>query len=250
MSKLRSVSTSFWSDPFVEDLTPTEKLLFLYLITNERTNMLGIYEASISKMSFETGIDKKTIKKALEGFERVGKVKYRDNFVLLINYMKHQKYNLNMKKSAIKVYNELPKDLIDNKLELDTNKPSEAFESLLNHLGMVSKIEIEYEVEEEIENEEEKLILDRYNNYLSLFNSIKKTEYPPLENYKDVDNNFKYWIKVYTPSKIKKAIENHDENFWMNPLCPFKLMRRRSRNQQKVDYIGDLLQHKAKPKFV
>ena len=36
MSKLRSVSTAFWSDPFIEDLNPAQKLLFLYLITNEK----------------------------------------------------------------------------------------------------------------------------------------------------------------------------------------------------------------------
>ena len=53
MSKLRSVNTAFWSDPWVEDLTPSEKLLYIYFITNEKTNMLGIYELSIKKISFE-----------------------------------------------------------------------------------------------------------------------------------------------------------------------------------------------------
>ena len=84
MAKLRSVSTAFWSDPFVEDLTPNQKLLFLYLITNEKTNMLGIYEASIKKMSFETDIEKGEISEAIKVFESKGKVKYIDNYVILI----------------------------------------------------------------------------------------------------------------------------------------------------------------------
>ena len=157
MSKLRSLSTGFWSDPFVEDLGPSEKLLFIYLITNEKTNMLGIYEASIKKISFETGIKKETVSKALEGFERLGKVKYQDNYIILINYMKYQNYNTNMKKSAIDIYNSLPKSLKINNEQISKSNPSEGFETLLNHYGILSKrereVEREYEVEEEREEE-------------------------------------------------------------------------------------------------
>ena len=153
MSKLRSVATGFWSDPFVEELESDEKLLFLYLITNDKTNMLGIYEASIKKICFETGLNKETVLKGLKDFERLGKVKYINNYVVLVNYMKHQNYNTNMKKSAIDIYNELPKELKDSKLNIDRSNPSEGFERLLNHYGMVRKIEVEYEVEEEVELE-------------------------------------------------------------------------------------------------
>ena len=153
MSKLRSLSTAFWSDPFVEDLSPEEKLLFIYLITNEKTNMLGIYEASIKKISFETGLEKETVQKALKGFETLKKVKYINNHVILVNYLKHQNFNTNMKKSAIDVYNNLPKELKIKGLVLSKNNPSEGFQSLLNHYGMVSKVEVEYEIEYEIESE-------------------------------------------------------------------------------------------------
>jgi len=152
MSKLRSVSTAFWSDPFIEDLTPSEKLLFLYLITNDKTNMLGIYEVSIKKISFDTGLNKEVIDKALKEFERLSKVKYVKNHIILVNFMKHQNYNTNMKKSAIDIYNDLPNELKDNDLIISKDNPIKGFESLLNHYGMVSK----YEVEDEIELEEEK----------------------------------------------------------------------------------------------
>jgi len=151
MAKLRSLSTSFWSDPFIEELSPVHKLLFLYLITNEKTNMLGIYESSIKKISFETGIKKDEVLNGLKGFERVNKVKHTNNYVILTNYMKHQNYNTNMKKSAIDVYNNLPKELKDSKLVIDKSNPSEGFESLLNHFGMVPKVEVEVEVEDETE---------------------------------------------------------------------------------------------------
>jgi len=155
MAKLRSVSTAFWSDPFIEDLTPNQKLLFLYLITNEKTNMLGIYESSIKKISFETGINKPEIEKAFKEFERIGKLKYIDNYVILVNYMKHQNFNTNMKKSAIDTYNGLPKVLKGSKLNISKGNASEGFERLLNHYGMVSKVEVEVKDEIEVEYKEE-----------------------------------------------------------------------------------------------
>jgi hypothetical protein len=170
MSKLRSVSTAFWSDPFIEDLSPDEKLLFLYLITNEKTNMLGIYEASIKKMAFETGLSLDKVKKALKEFERLSKVKYVENYVILLNFLKHQNFNTNMKKSAIDVYNSLPKALKDKSLSISKDNPSKGFESLSKHFGMVSKVEIE--VEEEVEDEVEKEIsytAETINDIYSLY---------------------------------------------------------------------------------
>lgn len=157
MSKLRSVSTAFWSDTFIEELSPNEKLLFLYLITNDKTNMLGIYELSIKKMSFDTGIDKDIILKALKKFESLSKVKYVKNHIVLVNFMKHQNYNTNMKKSAIDIYNELPNELKNSELSISKDNPLEGFERLSNHYGMVSKeeVELEYEIEEEKEGKEE-----------------------------------------------------------------------------------------------
>jgi len=156
MSKLRSVSTGFWSDPFIEDLTPNQKLLFLYLITNEKTNMLGIYEASIKKISFETDIKKDVVQDALKLFEKKGKVRYADNFVIITNYLKHQNFNTNMKKSAIDTYNNLPNELKDSNLNVTKDNPLEGFERLLNHFGMVSKREVEYEYELEVKDETKK----------------------------------------------------------------------------------------------
>ena len=182
MSKLRSLSTSFWSDPFIEDLTPIEKLLFIYLITNDKTNMLGIYESSVKKISFETGIDKVDVENALKGFERLKKVKYINNFVILVNYLKHQNFNTNMKKSAIEVFNNLPNCLKDKNLSLDKTNPSESFETLSNHLLTLRKIEVEVEVEVEVEREEEREvkveeeITPSLNNEVSIIGPLNNSE--------------------------------------------------------------------------
>lgn len=162
MSKLRSVSTAFWSDPFIEELPPNEKLLFLYFITNEKTNMLGIYEVSIRKISYDTGLDKNEINKALKSFERLNKVKFVNNHIVLINFLKHQSFNTNMKKSAIDVFNNLPKELNNSGLVIDKVDVDLSFERLSKHLLILPKIEYEleakleakYELETKTENKE------------------------------------------------------------------------------------------------
>lgn len=203
MKKLRSVSTSFWSDPFIEELTSSEKLLFIYFITNEKTNMLGIYESSIKKIAFETGIDKSTVEKALKKFEKAQKVKYRDNYIILINFLKHQKYNTNMKKSALEVYSNLPKSIKGEGVKLDLNNPLKAFESLSNHLGMVPKVEeeVEREVKSEIEvkNKEEG----------------EEKKIPPFEEFSNYafDQEEKLSIEI-DQAKLKAKYLSWVENGW------------------------------------
>ena len=177
MGKLRSLSTSIWSDPFIEELKPSEKLLFIYLITNDKTNMLGIYEVSIRKITFDTGLKKEDVVKALKEFERLKKVKYVNNFVILVNFLKHQNFNTNMKKSAIDVYNDLPNELKDSKLNIHKGNPSEGFESLCNHYGMVRKVEVEVEVEVEKKEKgiKEKRLLE-FETFWDLYGKKKGTK--------------------------------------------------------------------------
>lgn len=154
-SKKRSISTAFWSDPWVESLSPSEKLLYLYLITNEKVNMLGAYEVSISKMSFETGIQRNTIKDAISKFESDQKVQYLENFVILSNFLKNQKMNDNMKKSAIDSYNDLPEGLKIKGLDVSKLTLAKGFERLCQGFERLRNIEVESEseVESEVESE-------------------------------------------------------------------------------------------------
>ena len=240
MSKLRSLSTAFWSDPFIEDLTPSQKLLFIYLITNDKTNMLGIYESSIRKMSFETGIKKEDISNALKAFEKVRKVKYINNYVVLVNYMKHQNFNTNMKKSAIDVYNNLPNELKISGLNVNKNNPLEGFESLLNHFGMVRKVEVEYEVETKIEEE-------KYSDEIKNFtHSILK--HFPIEPKKIED-----WYKVtdelvridkYNYDSIRLIVETFtaDGHFWKANFQSYSKLRKLNKDKIRfAEYFKNIL---------
>ncbi len=72
----RQVYTSFWQDGFIMALPPNEKYFYLYLITNSKTTLYGIYELPVKLMEFETGYTYDEIENLLKKFESYGKIKY------------------------------------------------------------------------------------------------------------------------------------------------------------------------------
>ncbi len=93
MAKQRIINTRFWVDPWIqEELNSLDRLLFLYLLTNDQTNLSGIYEISNFKMCFELGIEKETLLRAM--FPRLQPKVYREgNWIIMINFPKHQNTN-------------------------------------------------------------------------------------------------------------------------------------------------------------
>ena len=164
----RSISTSIWSDEWFESLDSDNKLLWLYLLSNSKTNMIGIYELpSIKRLSFEIGLSTETIRKGFELFTKDSKALFYDNYAFLVNWTKHQSYNPNMKKSALNSFEELPDSIKNHIINNDLN-PLKALgkdykilrkdnERLSKDKLMLPKIEYEseYEIEKEYEGEGE-----------------------------------------------------------------------------------------------
>ena len=90
MAKSRMVNTIFWEDNYTANLDPIEKLLFLYFLTNTSTTISGIYQITLKKVAVETGIDKEMVEKMLIRFERDKKFYYRDGWLGIKNFIKHQ----------------------------------------------------------------------------------------------------------------------------------------------------------------
>ena len=92
MSVKRLIDSKFWSDSFVVDkLNPLDRYLFLYLLTNEKTNLSGVYELPLRTIANETGIEKEEVTRMLERLK--GKVEYQDGWICLVNFTKHQNEN-------------------------------------------------------------------------------------------------------------------------------------------------------------
>lgn len=120
MSKQRYVNDSFWTDPYVEGLDPSEKLLFLYFLTNPLCNVAGMYEIRNNRVAYETGFEKDMVDKIKKRFISDGKLLCVDDWIIITNFAKNQSPNPNVIKGMQRIIDELP----------DKVKALKGFESL------------------------------------------------------------------------------------------------------------------------
>ena len=124
------LNTKFWDDNYINRLEPIDKLLFLYFLTNSLSNWCGIYEISLQKMSFDTGVDLDTIKKTIDKFTSDKKIFYIDGYICVINFIKNQNINKNTEIAVKRELDAVPKDILLSLVK--KVDPSEAFGSLPN----------------------------------------------------------------------------------------------------------------------
>ena len=129
---LRSVNTHFWDDNYVVNLDPIEKLLFLYFLTNPLTNLAGIYEISLRRIAFDTGIDRDMVQKILDRFKADNKIYYNQGFIILPNYQNHQNYNPSMERNVEKIMEKVPPKIAEMLPELTKNQENEQAGSTLS----------------------------------------------------------------------------------------------------------------------
>lgn len=111
MAKTRYINTRFWNDGFISNLMPYEKLIFLYFLTNEHTNICGVYELPLKIIVSETGIPKKKIEEIIPSL--CGKIVYIDGWVGIKNFAKYQNSNNSNVQAGIKdALKDIPKEII------------------------------------------------------------------------------------------------------------------------------------------
>lgn len=106
----RQIHTHIWKDEWFLDLEPAEKLLFVYLFSNDNTTLAGIYKISLKVIAFETGLDISFIKNCLDKFQDAGKAVYLDGVMWVINLMRYNAATNSPKVKAciIKELNAIP----------------------------------------------------------------------------------------------------------------------------------------------
>jgi len=68
----RTIDAKFWTDPKVRELSTTNKLLFLYLITSPHAHFSGLYYIPNTTVSHETGIRLADVGKGIDTLSSVG----------------------------------------------------------------------------------------------------------------------------------------------------------------------------------
>lgn len=88
--KTRIIHTKVWKDPWFVKLSCDAKMLWLYLLTNEKINICATYEISEREINFDTGIPSHNISKVKE--ELYPKALFVDDWVFVVNAKKYNSY--------------------------------------------------------------------------------------------------------------------------------------------------------------
>jgi len=91
MAIYRQVHMKFWSDTYITSLSLEEKIVFVYLLTNEKTSACGIYEIELGRISFDLRFAPQTVKKILDKFIKDSKIVYSPatSEIAILNWRKY-----------------------------------------------------------------------------------------------------------------------------------------------------------------
>lgn len=87
---LRVIDQRYWTDPYVESLSATEKLVYIHLFSSAHTNLVGVFQASRRMLAFQTASPEQDVEAALARFVRDGKAIAEGGEVWLASYIRHQ----------------------------------------------------------------------------------------------------------------------------------------------------------------
>lgn len=128
--KTRIIQTKIWKDNYYGELNRVEKLLFIYLLTNEKVNLCGIYELSDREIKFDLDLNETELQEAKAHLQQDGKFIFLNGWVKIINYDKYNSYtgekNETAKEKELKL---IPIEL----KEYPIDRVSTILDSLNNH---------------------------------------------------------------------------------------------------------------------
>lgn len=143
MARYRSLETAFWQDNFTVKLPAAEKIFYIYILTNIRTNQCGIYNFSITFSAVELGCSEEEVKALINKFIDYGKILYDEETeeIMILNWYK---YNLCINKNiSICANKELSniknKEFIKRLYELCKNKNLQ-IEIIFNGIDVVKDL--------------------------------------------------------------------------------------------------------------
>lgn len=188
MSK-RFISTDIWEDPWVQNLSTSDKLVWIYVFT--KCDMIGIWEFNPKRAEFDLG--KKFLwEQIIKSFE--GKVIFFEEFWIIKNFIREQYPNLNKKPKAplhISVLNHINKMCLNfdlNSLSIDYTYP-------------INRVQVKVKVKEEV-------ILNDLINTKEEDSSIKSVDIV------DWKNSFEEYLKIAEP-EFDKAIADYE---WISQM--------------------------------
>lgn len=235
MSTQRYISTSFWNDKWIRSLDPSERYLYMYLLTNPLTNIAGIYQITIDRIAFDTGYDQRTLLTMLERFAIAGKALFvLEEWIILPSWPKHQKWEskLTIKKGIESTLRTIPKVVLDEAKKANYLYPIDIlpvpYPQEPSYLNSDTDIDIDTEFEEtKIDTERKDVFIQEMKPITHCANTIyelfKKAELPMREksSFEFSCGTFKNGLehirgKNITTDDLCAAVENYASLFMPN----------------------------------
>lgn len=131
--KTRIIYTKFWKDEYIGGLNLSEKVLFLYLLTNEHVGLSDIYELSDRIILFDTGLNKEQLENAKQKFEKDGKFRFVKGYIRICNGERYNRYLGDRNAVAMeKERNLIPKGILDT-LSIPYQYPTDSLITIINN---------------------------------------------------------------------------------------------------------------------
>ena len=205
MSTQRYIDTSFWDDSWIQELDPSEKLLYIYLLTNPLTNIAGIMELTTKRICFDTGFNSDTVGHMLQKFEVAKKVYMYENYLIIRNFPKHQQLeNYKIKKGIESILSRLPEHVLDYLEEID-------YQYDLQTIRGASPVRTPL-IDREPKNDLEKVEKEYLLNYKSLYEAGMLNSEKPILNWTASRKLTNDAIKKYGLDVILQAVQRSKDN--------------------------------------
>jgi len=226
--KTRIIYTKFYQDSYIRNLPPTERFLFLYLISNSHIGLSDSYECDTGLISFETGLSTSQIDKILEKFQKDGKFIYYEGWVKVLNCEKYNNYKGEKNEVARNVEISMIPDRVSKYFDTVSIGYTSFEDTSINHKSEIINHK------PEIKNKEKGELREMVEVYNQIFNKNTSST-------KGFESNYGYWRDVHGLEKIRIALENASKDkFWKDKMTLTILFRKKNPNGEAVDYIEDL----------
>ena len=218
MSTQRYIDTSFWDDAWVQELDPSEKLLYIYFLTNPLTNIAGVYKLTTRRICFDTGFNVDTIKHILDKFANAEKVFVCGEYFIIKNFPKNQKWETSskIKEGIISILQDLPEDVFSCLDEVGY-----AFD-----LGLVKNTIISGKLRKNISGTVIKRVFEKYQNKCSLCGSQENLNIHHIKPLKEGgDNSFENLELLCQECHIKLHQPKSNINTNEEPCVPVYIQK-------------------------
>lgn len=112
--KYRQIGTAIWEDNYVLELNDKEFRTFIYLFTNHRVNLVGIYQLPDRIVCSTLGATLEELAEIKKKFEKDHKYFFYNGWVYINNFHKHNRYSSvpTVIDTYLNDFNSIPQDIL------------------------------------------------------------------------------------------------------------------------------------------